>query len=107
MNAGNWKEGQMLVQSQLLHPDHQGAKAFIGGGRGLAEAAPSALTVILKLVVRGLTGITVIALSAVNLQLLGWLVPASLRPVLRVVAAPYAWLPSWYERCTWWGFRDL
>ena len=61
----------------------------MGGGRGLPEAARSALTVILKLVIGGLTSITVIVLSAVNLQLLGWFVPISLRPVLRVVAASY------------------
>ena len=61
----------------------------MGGGRGLPEAVRSALTVILKLVIGGLTSITVIVLSAVNLQLLGWFVPISLRPVLRVVAASY------------------
>ena len=47
------------------------ARASVGGGRGLLEAAPSALPVIWKLVIGGLTSITVIVLSAVNLQLLG------------------------------------
>ena len=35
LDVGNWEEGWMPVQSRLLHPDNQGAKAFIGGGRGL------------------------------------------------------------------------
>ena len=35
LDAGNREDGWMLVQIRLLHPDNQGAKAFIGGGRGL------------------------------------------------------------------------
>ena len=60
----------------------------IGGGRGLhAETAQSALTVILKLVIGGLTSVVLIVLSTVSLQFQGWFVPISLRPVLGIVAA--------------------
>ena len=45
--------GQTCVQRTTLLTDNQGARAFIGEGRGLdAETARSALTVILKLVMR-------------------------------------------------------
>ena len=46
------------------------------------ETAQPALTVIFRLVVGGLTGIILIALDTVNLQLQGWFVAISLRPVL-------------------------
>ena len=52
-----------------------------------AETAQSALTVVLKLVIGGLTSIILIVLSTVNLQFQGRFVPASLRPALRIVAA--------------------
>ena len=47
----------------------------------------SVLTVILKLVIGGLTSIILIALGTVNLQFQGPFVPISLSPVLRTVAA--------------------
>ena len=48
-----------------LNGDFQG---WIGGGRGLhAETAQSALTVLLKLVIRGLMCVILIVLSALNL----------------------------------------
>ena len=69
-------------------PDNQWARAFIDRGRGLhAETAQSALTVILKLVIGGLTTIILIVLSTASLQFQGQFVPISLRPFLRIVAA--------------------
>ena len=80
--------GGHLSKGQLPPPDNQGARVFIGRGRGLrVEAAQSALTIILKLVIGGLTSIILIVLSTVNLQFHGWFVPTSLRPILRIVAA--------------------
>ena len=74
--------------NSLPHPRQSGARAFIDRGRGLhAEMVPSALTVILKLVIGGLTSIILIVLSTVNLQFQGQFVPISLRPVLGIVAA--------------------
>ena len=68
--------------------DSQGARAFTGEGRRLhAETAQSALTIILKLVIGGLTSVILIVSSTVSLQFLGWFVPISLRPVLGIVAA--------------------
>ena len=77
---GRWEgEGGHLSKGQLSSPaDKQGARAFIGGGRGLqAETAQSALTVILKLVISGLTYITLIVLGAVSIQFQGLFVSIS------------------------------
>ena len=46
----------------------------------------SALTVILKLVLSGLTSIILVVLGTVNLQFQGLFVSVSLRPVLKIVA---------------------
>ena len=52
-----------------------GARAFIDRRRELhAETAQSALTVIFKLIISGLTSIILIILSTVNLQFYGWFV---------------------------------
>ena len=51
------------------------------------EAAQSALRVILKLVIDGLTNIILMVIGMVNLQFQGQLVPISLRPVPGIVAA--------------------
>ena len=56
-------------------PDNQGARAFIGGGEGTAR---SALTVILKLVIGGLTSVILTVLGTVSLQFQGRFVPISL-----------------------------
>ena len=67
----------------------------IGGGRGLhAETAQSALTVVLKLVISGLTSVILIVLSTVSLQFQGQFVPVSLRPILRAVAS-YVMATAW------------
>ena len=59
-------------------PDYEWARAITGGGRGLhVEKAQSALRVILKLVIGGLTSIIFIVLSTVTLQLQGWFVSIS------------------------------
>ena len=77
------------VQRLTSHTDNQAVGgAFIDGGRGLrAETAQSALTVILKLVISGLTSVILIVLTAVNLQFQGQFVSHFLRPVLKIVAA--------------------
>ena len=60
-------------KADYLHPLHnQWARVFIDGGRGLhAETVQSALIVILKLVIGGLTSVILIALSTVDLQFQG------------------------------------
>ena len=85
-----------MGEGQLPPTDNQWARAFIDGGRELrVETAQSALAVILKLVIGGLTSIILTVLSTVNLQFQGRFVPISLRPILRIVAAsvmaPTAW----------------
>jgi len=57
-------------------------------GRGLhAVTAQSALTVIFKLVIGGLTGIILVVLGTFYLHFQGPFVPISLRPVLGIVTA--------------------
>ena len=88
LDAGNQGRGQTPVQRPTPLPDNQWARAFIDGGRGLrAETSQSALTVILKLVISGLTSVILIVLTAVNLQFQGQFVSHFLRPVLKIVAA--------------------
>ena len=75
-----------------------GVRVFIDRERGLhAEMAQSALTVILRLVICGLTSVIVIVLSTADLQFWGQFVPVSLRPVLRAVAA-YVTAIIWASR---------
>ena len=52
----------------------------------MQETVLSAVTVIFKLVISGLTSIILVVVGTVNLQW-GALVPISLRSVLRIVAA--------------------
>lgn len=68
-NQGREGVGQMPVQRPHPPPiDNQWERAFIGQGRGLhAEIAPSALKVILKLIISGLISVILIVLSTVNL----------------------------------------
>ena len=88
-------EGGWQTSVQRLTPTPQptatsGARAFIdrvGVGELHAETAQSSLTVIFKLVISGLTSIILVVLGTVDLQFQGPLVPISLRPVLRIVAA--------------------
>ena len=62
--------------------DNQWARVFIGEGR--VVCAQSGLTVLLKLATGGLIGLI---LSTVSLHFQGWLVPISLKPVLKIVVA--------------------
>ena len=97
LDAGSWGGGWTSVRKLTLPPPHQNqwARAFIGGGKGLhVETAQSALTVILKLVIGGLTSVLLTVLSTVNLQFQGRFVSISLRPVLGIVAAYMSWLQS-------------
>ena len=52
-----------------------------------AETAQSALTVMVKLGIGGLTSVMLVVSGAVNLQFRGPFLPVSLRPILRTVAA--------------------
>jgi len=85
--------GRMLVQSPAFlspakPPDNQGIRTLIDEGRGLhAETTQSALTVILKWFICGLSNVILIVLSTVTLQSHGQFVPISLRPILGIVAA--------------------
>ena len=88
----------MPVQRPTPRPDNQGARAFIDRGRGLhVETAQSALTVILNLVISGLTSVILIVLGTVNLQFQVRFVPISLRPILGIVAA-YVTATVWSSR---------
>ena len=79
---------QMLIPSAHPPPENQGARAFTERGRGLhAETAQSALTVTLRLVSSGLTSVILLVSGTVNLQLQGWFISVSLRPILGIVAA--------------------
>ena len=50
------------------HPDNQEAITFIGGRRGLhAETAQSALILLLKLVIDGMSSVILIVLSTISL----------------------------------------
>ena len=62
-------------------------KGFIDRRRGCLQKQQSALTVIFKLVISGLTSISFAVLGAVNLQFQGEFVSSSLRPILRIMAA--------------------
>ena len=74
-----WWQGVVDVCPKAhSHPVNQWARAFIDSKKGLhAETAQSALRVILKLVIGGLTSIIFIVLSTVTLQLQGWFVSIS------------------------------
>ena len=70
--GGGGGGGRRLSKGQFPSTDNQWARAFIGGGRGShAETAQSALAVILKLVIGGLTGVMLIVLSTFSLQFQG------------------------------------
>ena len=68
-DAGNWVggEGCMPVQRPTPPSDNQGARALIGGGRGLcAGTAQAALTVTLKLIFGALIRVILIVFSTVT-----------------------------------------
>ena len=68
-------EGRRLSKGQLSATDNRGPRACIGRGRGLhAETAQSALTVILKLIIGGLSGVILLVLVTISLQFQGKLV---------------------------------
>ena len=77
-----------LGSHKVGHDWNDAAVAAAAAGRELyAETAQSALTVILKLIIGGLTSVVSYILSTDNLQSHGRFVPVSLRPVLRILAA--------------------
>ena len=87
LSVGCWQRGGGRVQRADTCPADNQVYAFTERGRGLhAETAPSALRVILKLVIGGQSSAILIDLGAINLQFHGWFVPISLRPVLGIVA---------------------
>ena len=76
-------------------------------GATLQTRAQSALTLILKLVIRVLISILLIILGTVNLQFQGGFVPISVRPVLEIVSA-YVVATVWsLTPPTWWRFKYL
>ena len=86
-DARNWGQGHVCPKANSPR-DNQQARVFIDRQRGLhAESVQSALTVIFKLVMDGLTRVILVVLGAVNLQFQGQFVSISLRPILGIVAA--------------------
>ena len=55
-------------------------------GGGYVKKQQSALTIIFRFVISGLTSIIFVVLGTVNLQFQGQCVPIYLRPILRTVA---------------------
>ena len=88
ISAGT-REGRCLSKGQLSALKINCARAFltrVGGWGGLhAETAQSALTVIFRLIIGGLTSLILIV--QLILQFQGQFVSMSLRPVLGTVAA--------------------
>ena len=71
LDASNWGRGGQTSVQRLTLPrtGNQWARAFIENRRGPhAKTAQSALTVIFRLVIGGLTSITLTVLGTVNLQ---------------------------------------
>ena len=84
IGGGMWTPVQRLTP----YPDNQCLRASVDREREFqSETAQSALTVILKLIIGGLTSVISYVLSTNNLQSHGRFVPVSLRPVLRILAA--------------------
>ena len=87
-SKGGWVSIQRPTLPRLSPlPENQWARAFIDRERGLhAETAQSVLTVILKLVIDGLTGVILTALGIVSLKFQHLFVSIFLRPVLGMMA---------------------
>ena len=82
--------GGHLFKGGLPPPQQAGGESFYRQSKGRwlhAEIVQSSLTVLFTLIIGGLTSIILIVLGTVNLQFQGPLVPISLSPVLRTVAA--------------------
>ena len=78
---------QLVVGGGQTSVQRQWERAFIDRGRRQhAETLQSALTVIFRPYIGGLTSIILVVLSTVNLQLQGSFVSTSLRLILRIVA---------------------
>ena len=105
-DASNWA-GEGGRPSRGRHPStpnhhHRQSlgKSFCRWREGLhAETAQSALTVILKLVIGGLTSIILVVLGVVNLQSQGRSVSIFLRHILRIGAACV--MATVWSSCTW------
>ena len=79
-----WVREICLSKGWLPRTDNQWQQ-LLKTERGLhAEIALSALIVILKLVISGLTSVILVVLDAVNLQFQGQFVSTSLRPILEL-----------------------
>ena len=92
-NARGWGGGQRgrrievdFCQRPTPAADNQGIIAFIDKGEGYTQKQ-SALTVILRSVIRGLTSVILVTLNTVSLQFQGQFVSIALRPILGIVAA--------------------
>ena len=87
-------EGGRLSKSWLPPTDSQGARAFIGGGRGYLQKQQSAVTSSWHWSSVVLISSILIVSSTVHLQFQGRFVPISLRPVLGIAAA-YVMATAW------------
>lgn len=68
--------------------DNQWARAVIDGRQGLhTGTSQAALTVVLTLLIGGLTSVILVVLKSAALRFLSWLVCIPLRPVLGIAAA--------------------
>ena len=114
MDAGIWGKvgvGWTLSKDWLLHftPSNQGARTFIDREKGLhAETIQSALTIILKLVISGLTIIILIVSGTINLQFQGQFVSISWDKFSELWQH-MSWLRSGHHVVNffWWEFQDL
>ena len=79
--------GGLLPESRLHQWKSRGQEILWTEGGGSTQQQQSALPVILKSVISGLTNIILIALGTVSLQFQGRFIPISLRTVLRIVAS--------------------
>ena len=94
-NQGGGDRDWTPVQGRLpTHSHLSELEISLAEGGSSTKKEQSALTVVLQLVISGLTGLILIVLSAVNLLYQGRLLPLSLRPVLRT-AATYVMARAW------------
>ena len=95
-DAGNWEWRVRTPVQSPTSPLPLTVGAFIDrvlvvvGGVTCRNSAVIS-KVVFRLVLSGLTSITLVVLGAVNLQFWGALVPLSLRPILGTVAAEVVW----------------
>ena len=83
----DWQGREGVCPKADSPPDNRGQELLQTGRGLLAKAAQSSQIVIFRLVLGGLTSITLAVLGTVNLQLQGQFLSVSLRPILGTEAA--------------------